>query len=290
MKMNEKCLPCLINQVVKVANITKATHKEELYQKVFQYLSHIDFTKSNPEIIGMTFEILKQHIHNDDPYKDIRYHYNHLMLDHLDKLKHMIQQSSNPFEEAIKYATLGNIIDFNPMHRIDMNEIMTSFGNIHQIDLTINDCHQLKDDIINAKVLLYLGDNCGEICLDKIFIEHIKKLNPHIKIYFGVRGTAVVNDSIEEDAYDVKMDEYAIIISNGDQSLGTVLSRTSQEFQNVYHQADVIISKGQANYESLSEEKENIYFLLMVKCEVISQYIDVPIQSMICMKNKLCQE
>ena len=115
-------------------------------------------------------------------------------------------------------------------------------------------------------------------------------MNPHIKIYFGVRGTAVVNDSIEEDAYDVKMDEYATIISNGDQSLGTVLSRTSQEFQNVYHQADVIISKGQANYESLSEEKENIYFLLMVKCEVISQYIGVPIQSMICMKNKLCQE
>ena len=101
------------------------------------------------------------------------------------------------------------------------------------------------------------------------------------------RGKPVVNDSILEDAYEVGMDQYATIISNGDESLGTILSRVSQEFLDVYHQADLIIAKGQANFESLSEEDKNIYFLLMVKCDVISRYIGVKQKSFVCLSQKM---
>lgn len=284
MKMNEQCLPCLVSQVIKVANITKAKDKEKLYKEVFQYLSTLDFSKTNPEIIGSTFRILKKHIGNNDPYKDIRRYYNQLILKNLHLFKEKIKNADDSFHETMKYAILGNIIDFNPMHHANVSDVMKWFESIDDVHFAIDDSLQLKEDIVRANRILYLGDNCGEICIDKLLVKKIKDINPNVEIFFGVRGFPIVNDSIEEDAYFVGIDKYATIISNGDDSLGTVLSRTSQEFQNIYHQSDVIICKGSANYESLSEEKGNLYFLMMVKCDVMSQYIGVPIQSMICMK------
>ncbi len=125
--------------------------------------------------------------------------------------------------------------------------------------------------------------------MDKILLKKIKELNLDVKILFGVRGKPVVNDSIAEDAYAyaVGIDEYAEVIDNGDGSLGTVLNRTSCEFKEIYKKADVIIAKGQANYECLSEEKKNIYFLLLTKCDVIANDIGVEEKRMICMKNKV---
>lgn len=287
MKRNDRCLPCLVNQMIKVADMVNATNKEQLYHQVFAYLSQVDFEKTNPEMIGDTFALIKAHIGNDDPYQDVRNDYNQLFLKEFDHFDQLIHASHDPFYEAIRYAIVGNIIDFNPMHNHDMEDIMKYFDHMHEQTLVIDKTQELKKDLLYAKTLLYLGDNCGEICLDKLLIKEIHRLNPQLHIYFAVRGVPVVNDSIAEDAYRVGMDEYATVIENGDQSLGTVLSRTSQEFQDIYQQADVIISKGQANYECLSEENHNIYFLLMSKCEVIAEDIGVPQKSMICLHKKI---
>lgn len=285
MKINDQCLPCLVNQVIKIAHITNVTDKELLYKKVFAYLSQIDFSKTNPEIIGETFQLIKKQIDNEDPYYDIRRYYNQLFLQQINTLEQKINQSSDPLSETIKYAIIANIIDFSPIHQ-DI-DIQKWFNHIDNITLTINHIDYLKKDIQSSQSLLYLGDNCGEICLDLLLIKRIKAINPNLHIYFGVRGTPVVNDSIEEDAYLVGIDKYATVISNGDQSLGTILPRTSEAFQQIYENADVIIAKGQANYESLSEENKNIYFMLVVKCHVISQYIGIPEKSIICMKSLL---
>lgn len=284
MKIRDKCLPCLVNQVIKVAHMTHATNKEELYHKVFEYLSQLDFELTNPEIIGQTFQMVKEHIGVNDPYYDIRHFYNQMFLEHRKSFQEKIEQSEDVLTTAVKYAVIGNIIDFNPVHNHDIKDIMKWFDDIDQLDLTINHIEYLKDDLKEANTLLYLGDNCGEICLDYLLIEKIKAMNPQLDIYFGVRGQPVVNDSIAEDAYEIGMNQYAKIISNGDSSLGTVLKRTSPKFYDVYRQADIVIAKGQANYESLSEEiDKNIYFMLMVKCDVISQDIGVPEKSMICL-------
>ncbi len=287
MKMHDECLPCLVNQVVRVAKMTEATHTNRLYQRVFQYLSQLDFTESNPEIIGATFRLLKEHIGNDDPYNQLRQYYNQLFLKEQSFFEQKIDSSYNPLIEAMKYAIIGNIIDFNPMHNQNVEDIMKWFEKIDTYQFTIDDSEQCICDLKKAKMLLYLGDNCGEICLDLLLIKKIKELNPQLHIYFGVRESAVVNDSIEEDAYFVGMDKYADIISNGDDSLGTILPRTSLEFQQIYHQADVVICKGQANYESLSEDlKQSLYFLLMVKCDVIAKDIGVKQKSLVCLKSR----
>ena len=278
MKINEKCLPCLINQVIKVANITNCSNRDDLYHQVFEQLSKIDFNKSNPEIIGMIFELVKKHLNNEDPYQEIRQYYNNLFLQSYDDFDKKI----NSFKTAIKYAIIGNIIDFSPINNQEITKIDDWFDNIDNLSLTIDHVDKLINDIKKAKTILYLGDNCGEICLDKLLLKRIKQLNPSLKIYFGVRGKPVVNDSIESDAYEVGIDEYASIISNGDNSLGTILSRTSAQFNQIYQNCDFVIAKGQANFESLSEENKKIYFLLMVNCDVIAKYINVPEKSLVC--------
>ncbi|SET96218.1 hypothetical protein SAMN05443270_2296 [Lacrimispora sphenoides] len=286
MRLQDKCLPCVVNQVIKVANITGINTKEELLREVFTYLSKMNFDETTPEIIGEIFEMIKRHTNNPDPYKETRNYYNTLFMELLPEFESKIEQAENSFMSAIRYAIVGNIIDFNPIHNTLLEDIYDCFEKMEQLELAIDDSHALMKDISNAGTLLYLGDNCGEICMDKIFLKKIKELNPNVKLLFGVRGKPVVNDSISEDAYSVGIDEYAEVIDNGDGSLGTVLNRTSPAFKEVYKKADVVIAKGQANYECLSEENKNIYFLLMTKCDVIAKDIGVEEKKMICMKNK----
>ena len=267
--------------------MTNADNIEALLKKVFHSLGDMSFTETNPEIVGITFALLKEHIGNDDPYSEIRTHYNKLFLSMTDTFESKIACAPKPFEQAVLYAIIGNIIDFNPIYNSSMDDIMQLFENAGEISLTVNHLDKMESDIQKSKKLLYLGDNCGEICLDKLLIKKIREQNPHIEVFFAVRGTPVVNDSIEADAYFVGINEYAEVISNGDNSLGTVVHRVSDEFKRIYRDADIIIAKGQANYESLSEEYEkNIYFLLVAKCDVIAKNIGVPIKSFICMNQR----
>lgn len=267
MKMQEKCLPCVVNQAIKVADMVGMKEKGNLLRRVFSYLSQVDYNAiTSPELIGEIFSIIKEETGNQDPYKETRQKYNKMFLERLPVYEKEIEQSKNPFEEAVKYAIIGNVIDFNPIHELTIRDVERHFKRLKSENLEINDAALLRKELETAKTILYLGDNCGEICLDKILLRKIKAMNPKVQIFFATRGAAVVNDSIEEDAYLVGIDEVATVVSNGDSSLGTVLSRTSKEFLQIYEKADVVIAKGQANYECLSTKKKNIYFLLMTKC------------------------
>lgn len=274
MKMQEKCLPCVVNQAIKVADMVGMKEKGNLLRRVFSYLSKVDYNAiTSPELIGEIFSIIKEETGNQDPYKETRQKYNKMFLERLPAYEKEIEQSKKPFEEAVKYAIIGNVIDFNPIHELTILDVEHHFKRLKGENLEINDASLLQKEFETAKTILYLGDNCGEICLDKILLRKIKAMNPKVQIFFATRGAAVVNDSIEEDAYLVGIDEVATVVSNGDSSLGTVLSRTSKEFLQIYEKADVVIAKGQANYECLSTEKKNIYFLLMTKCQAIAKDI-----------------
>lgn len=287
MRIQEKCIPCVVNQAIKVADMVGLKEKDDLLRSVFTYLSKVDFkSSSTPELIGEIFLLLKKETGNYDPYKETRAHYNEMFLKQIPKLEQEINESENPFLESIKYAIIGNIIDFNPIHDLSLSDIDACFAKLKKEQLELDDSTLLLQEICKANTLLYLGDNCGEICLDKILIKKIKEINPLCHVFFATRGEAVVNDSVEKDAYAVGIDACAAIISNGDYSLGTVLYRTSKKFQEVYQKADIVIAKGQANYECLSDEKKNIFFLLMTKCKVIADDVGVPEMKMICMKNR----
>ncbi|MCI8442240.1 MAG: DUF89 family protein [Provencibacterium sp.] len=287
MKIQEKCIPCVVNQAIRVGDMVGLSEKGPLLRETFSYLSRVDFeSSSTPELIGEIFSLIKKETGSDDPYQQTRQHYNRLFSEQLLALEEKIDRSPQPFRESIRYAIIGNIIDFNPIHALSLADIAGYFERLCEEPLAIDDSALLMEEIRRANTLLYLGDNCGEICLDKILVKKIGALNPACSVFFATRGAPVVNDSVKEDAYAVGMDTFATVIDNGDSSLGTVLHRTSPEFQEIYRRADIVIAKGQANYECLSDEKKNIFFLLMSKCEVIARDIGVAAMQMVCMKNR----
>lgn len=280
MNIKEKCLPCMVEQAIKTANMVNAADRDVLYKKILAQMSEMDFSMSTPEVVGDSNEIIKAHVGCIDPYKEVKDRYNRMFLEKMPEYAKNISD----FSDAVKYAIAANIIDFNPIHINVHEEMERVFSKISELTLTIDDRASLEADIKYAKTVLYLGDNCGEICFDKLLIEHIKRLNHNCCVYYAVRGAAVINDNTYEDALSVKMDDVATVISNGDHSPGTVLSRVSKEFLELFASADVVISKGQGNFETLEGCGREIYFMLMAKCPVVAEALSVPLRSLLCKK------
>jgi uncharacterized protein with ATP-grasp and redox domains len=150
-------------------------------------------------------------------------------------------------------------------------------------DTDFDECEYdlFKESLNKAKKILYIADNAGETVLDKLLIEQIKK-----PVKYAVRSKPIINDATIEDANDAGIDEIAEIVSSGCDAPGTILDLCSDEFRKIYENADLIISKGQGNYETLSGQTRPIFFLLKVKCPVIARDIDIKTGSIILIKNK----
>ncbi|MFY9402150.1 MAG: ARMT1-like domain-containing protein, partial [Candidatus Omnitrophota bacterium] len=143
-----------------------------------------------------------------------------------------------------------------------------------------------KKSLKNAKSILYLADNAGEVVFDRILIEEIKKKYPGKIIFYAVKEKPIINDALLEDALFCGIDRVARIISNGTDAPGTILSLCSSDFKKIYKSADMVISKGQGNFESLSKAKKEIFFLFMVKCPVVAREVKGRIGDYVLLYNK----
>jgi len=223
--------------------------------------------------------ILKQYTHNPDPYKDEKKQSNDLVLNMYPDLKNHVLLSNNPFDTALRLAIAGNIIDFAIGANFDLQ---STINKVLHSNFAIDHCIQLKQALSNAKTVLYLGDNCGEIVFDKLFIENIM----HPNLHYALRGAPIINDATMDDAKYVGMDIVARVISNGYDAPSTVLEHCSTEFTDIFNRADVIISKGQGNLEGLLDKtNKEVYFLLMVKCDVIADALKVKKGDFVVKKN-----
>ncbi len=271
MKTYYECIPCLLQSIIRLFNngvIPKNKH-EILLRKILSYLSNINLNYSPPKIAQEIHRLIRKEINNKDPYKKIKHKYNKLCLDKYNNLKQKIENSEKPLYEALKLAVIGNVIDFGPNHSINLNKQINKFKDIN---FAIDDSNKLFKDIKKAKTILYLGDNSGEIIFDKLFLEFIN----HDNVFFAVRGKPVLNDATKEDAEYAEIGKIAKIIDSGTDIPGTDLKESSVEFKKIFKNADLIISKGQGNYESLSDIKnKNIYFLLMAKCDLVAEQLKV---------------
>ncbi|MDX1285517.1 MAG: ARMT1-like domain-containing protein, partial [Draconibacterium sp.] len=210
---------------------------------------------------------LKEESKVSDPYEREKQESNHELLKRYYEFKKKVEDSDNPFDTALRFAIAGNIIDFGPTHKFDVNETIEQ---VFSSPFAIDDSKTLKDEIEKAKTILYLGDNCGEIVLDKLFLATIK----HPNIIYAVREKPVLNDATMKEAIEVGIPEVARVFSNGDDTPSTLLHRVSPEFKKIYYSADLIISKGMGNYEGLMNENDpSLFFLLMVKCPVIGKKV-----------------
>lgn len=291
--MKEACKQCDVNQVRKVCSILSMDGEAErlLKARVEEYLDSADMDKTNPEVMGEVWEIIAEAIGDRNPYKEIKEAYNQRLLELLPDIEALLFASGDRLGTALKLAISGNLIDFAAKHEFDIGVLKSTLRDVTSNRLAVDDSAELFDRLRHVRTLLYLGDNCGEIVLDKLFIQEIRRLYPQIKVFYGVRGAPIVNDVTLDDASMVRMEEAAAVIANGDGALGTVMKHTSPEFQAVFAQADLVIAKGQGNYESLTEiESEQMYFLFMGKCEIVTEPLGIPLMSIVCMKARKAAE
>ena len=289
MKGTLDCIPCLVRQAVELSG--KAFHDDRERQNwiggVLEYLSAQDFLEKTPPDLAASFHrTLAGTEGRKDFYKEEKTRYNRLILSLEDRLRERISRSPDPLREALTLAIAGNIIDFGTPHGVSEEGVLETIEMSERTEPVRNDSQSLFEKLKSAVSLLYIGDNSGEIVFDKLFIEQLKKEYPALGITYAVRGYPVLNDITRDDAKQTGFDGLVPVIDNGDDAPGTRLDHVSPEFRKFFDRADVIISKGQGNLETLDEAvRGNLFFLFMAKCPVIGKRTGVPVGSLMCMEN-----
>jgi len=282
MNIHYDCIPCSLNVFSRLVEqgIIPESAREQVFRRMLSYFAEVDFHLSPPALAQQTQRILRQVLADPDPYKKAKANDNQTMIKMLPYLEGIVKNAPNPFNTALRLAIAGNVIDFGAYHKLDIKE---SINKVLKVKLAIDDTARLEKEIHAADKILYIGDNAGEIVLDKIFIETIN----HPGLVFAVRGSPVLNDALISDALLLGIDKLATLTTTGDDAPGAILSTASEEFLHHFKTADVIISKGQGNFEALSDEAANIYFLLVTKCQLVADRIDVASKSFVVMSQTI---
>lgn len=277
MKTYFDCYACFIKQTLKLARMTvcSETCQKRILNKVLSILLNCDLELTPPLIAEQIEKIIHSYTKCKDPYKNLKKISNDESLKIYPRMKKVLNASKDKLNTALKISAFGNLIDFAVLESINLKKELLEFKNFKT---EFQAFKEFSKKLKQAQSILIIGDNAGEIVFDKILIEYLKETFENLKIYFAVRGGPVINDAILEDAEYVGMDKVCEVISNGLKTPGTVIERCSKKFIKIFNAVDLIISKGQGNYESLSNLKdERIYYLLKVKCEVVSKHLGIEI-------------
>jgi uncharacterized protein with ATP-grasp and redox domains len=272
MRTNLDCFPCFLRQALEAARMV--TQNEGIQRKVlssvFSILSNVSVHMTPVEIAHLVHLRVKSITGDYDPYKEAKKKQNELALRYESILSAQIAEMSNPLKGAMMFSAAGNAIDLAPNCAVP--DIYRRYMEMIGKGFAWDDYELFLKKLVRSKSLVYLGDNAGEIVWDKLLIEELLD-DFDVEITYAVRGFPILNDVTMEDAHFVGLDKVVKVVSNGFDAPGILLDRCSEEFLKHYKTSDLILSKGQGNYESLSEEHHPIFFLLNVKCPVIAEDI-----------------
>ena len=287
MKTHLECIPCFIKQSLEAARM--ATNDEEIQEKVLKevmkHLQDISYENSPPELSREVHTIIRTITNSRDPYKEVKDKSNRMAENLYPHLKKLVEDADDSLFLAIKLSIVGNVIDFGTSNRYNVEEMI----DIAVKEKIVDDAYPyFKKSLERANNILYLADNSGEIFFDKILIKELVKRKK--KITYVVKANPIINDVLIEDAKYAGIDKIATIIE-GDagqnrSSPGMVLPYTSKEFKEILQSSDMVISKGQGNYESLSDIDREVFFLLMVKCPLVAQDMGTELAQLVFKVNK----
>lgn len=268
--IDERCVQCFLKTYKHLFQKFKVGESQQ--QDFIEFFNKTVKTKSfltTPEIQRILNKIFCDIIGISDPFAAEKKSSNEIALDLYDTWKPKVATSANPFDLALRLAIAGNIMDYGANISFDIQQTITR---VLMDNFAIDHSQLLRERVSDAQDILYLGDNAGEIVFDKLFIETMINTN----VTYVVKSKPVLNDVTMKDASQVGMFDVASVITNGFDAPSTVLSRCSNEFLRIYESADLIISKGQGNLEGLLPHSDpRIFFLLMVKCDIIANRLNV---------------
>ncbi len=265
------CFPCFLRQVV--IALSQVPVDESL---------RVDILKETLEDIRMTDTSktpahTTTHIHRRirrllgcDPFKEIKQRYNRKALTLYPRLKSLVEESPDPLWTASRLAIAGNVIDFGIYTEVDIEaEVERSL----EKEIVWDDYADFRAAVGRTEEVLYLVDNAGEIVFDRILIETL--LDRGKRVTAVVKGGPVINDSTAEDAVEAGLHKICGVRDNGSDAIGTILEWCSEEFRGLFHGADLVVSKGQGNFETLMNVEKDIFFLFQAKCNVVSGFLGV---------------
>lgn len=270
MRVNSFCAACLWD---------KQLHKSDDPAYLAEVRQIIDTRKDEdtaPYLVYLFTRAYERRFGKVEPYKEVKQKYNDVVLSMENEIRRKIESSSDPLAASIAYARIGNYIDFGAMNQIDSDTFLALLGDA---GLRGNDLQTYEAFLLqcrNASRFLLIADNCGEIVLDKLFLEQLHAAFPKMALSVMVRGAEVLNDVTLEDAKYVGIDQLASLISNGTSVAGTIYGMLPAEAKEAIDSADVILAKGQGNYESLCGQGRHIFYSLLCKCRLFTDRFDVP--------------
>lgn len=273
MKSSLHCLPCFLQQTIKAAHLSTAdlSLQKRILDEVATLLPSLDLKKTPPENSIPVYETIARLSGCPDPFANLKKKSNDFALGMVEDIRQVIATSNDPLYTALLFSIAGNIIDYGSQQDFDAE---SALKNCLNTPLAIDDYQVLRKKLEKSRSLLYLGDNAGEILFDTLVVETLQKLFPDLEIIFVVKGHAIINDALLDDAGQCGLTEKCQVITNGTGCPGTPLADCSPEFIERFNKADLIISKGQGNYETLSETKAPLYFLLTIKCPIVGKHIE----------------
>lgn len=288
MKTYLECIPCFFRQALEASILAKADDvaQKRIIDEVAKAIPDFSLEASPPEMARIIHGAVKKHTGIDDPYIEIKNKSNAMAMSVYEDLKKKINNSDNKLLKAIEIAITGNIIDFGVKNTLNVqDEIDKILQNEENASAAEKENHfeynKFKEEVQKAETIVYLADNAGETVFDRILIEEMRGTGVAKKIYYAVKEKPIINDALIADAQFAEIDEIAEIISSGSDAPGTILEICSKNFMAFYKAADLIISKGQGNFEALSNPGRNVFYLFMAKCPVIAKDVGCNISDII---------
>ncbi len=278
------CIPCFIRQALDAARLAtddKQIH-EQVVREVLALANELDVSQSPPLMGQKIHRLIRKLVGVEDPYCKVKSEFNDFALKLYPKLRKTIIESEKPLETAIRLAIAGNIIDFGVNSKLKKADIDAAISECMDRDFSVLSFDSFREAVTRARDILYIADNAGEIVFDRLLIEQM----PIEKITMVVKGSPVINDATMEDAILAGLPKIVEVIDNGSDAPGTILESCSQTFRGRFDNADLIIAKGQGNYETLSDVGKNILFILKAKCPVIANDIGCEVGEMILRRNQ----
>lgn len=277
MRLNSYCIRCLLDrQQERIKNFEDEEKKTAYMKEIAKAIGESGEEDSAPYMVWVFKQIYRRYFGDTKDYKAIKKDYNEYVLKLEDALYEEILKAPEPLEKAIIYARIGNYIDFGAMQHVDKEQFLALFREEEKNALDEAVYQAFLSDCERGKNFLLIADNCGEIVLDKLFLRELKKRFPHLKNTVMVRGEEVLNDVTAEDAEAVGLLEEAKIVSNGNGVAGTVEKLLGAEGMEALSRADIILAKGQANFETMNGCGRNIYYSFLCKCDWFSGRFQVP--------------
>lgn len=277
MKTKVECIPCLVSMTVEIAKMAGATDEQQkkILAEIGTYVHSMDYSIPPPEMAREVYYLIHKHTGVVDPYDQVKIECNTRALELFPQLEAIVEKSEDKLLTSIELAIAGNIIDYGVQGPFDVEEEINKLFTEEFVSAAKArfEYEKFCDELSKAQNILYLGDNAGEVVFDKLLLKELLELGKTVT--FAVRGKPILNDITMADAHYVGIDKMVPVISNGVCAPGTLLKYCSEEFLDHFNSADMIISKGQGNFETLyATVKRPIYFLFKVKCPILTKELD----------------